>query len=45
VQKVMAKHEIKIKEMEQQVNILLLEKELSTARYTLGEIRKQTYKE
>ncbi|KAJ1563219.1 sla2 Src-like adaptor 2 [Cladochytrium tenue] len=41
----MGRHEIKIKEMEQQVKILELEKELSQARYKLGEIRKQSYME
>ncbi|KAJ3071050.1 sla2 Src-like adaptor 2 [Rhizoclosmatium hyalinum] len=39
----MGRHEIKIKEMEQQVKILELEKELNQARYKLGEIRKQGY--
>ncbi|KAJ1549634.1 sla2 Src-like adaptor 2 [Cladochytrium tenue] len=41
----MGRHEIKIKEMEQQVKILELEKELNQARYKLGEIRKQGYME
>lgn len=41
----MSKHEAKVKEMEQQVKILELEKALSTARYTLGEMRKQNYHE
>lgn len=41
----MGKHEAKVKEMEQQVRILELEKSLSTARYTLGEMRKQAYRE
>ena len=41
----MSKHEAKVKEMEQQVKILELEKSLSTARYTLGEMRKQNYHE
>ncbi|KAJ3400025.1 sla2 Src-like adaptor 2 [Chytriomyces hyalinus] len=39
----MGRHEMKIKEMEQQVKILELEKELNQARYKLGEIRKQGY--
>ncbi|KAI8903284.1 ANTH domain-containing protein [Gorgonomyces haynaldii] len=39
----MSKHEAKVKEMEQQVKILQLEKELQTARYQLGEMRKQGY--
>ncbi|KAJ3116384.1 sla2 Src-like adaptor 2 [Phlyctochytrium bullatum] len=39
----MGRHEMKIKEMEQQVRILELEKELNQARYKLGEIRKQGY--
>ncbi|KAJ3363092.1 sla2 Src-like adaptor 2 [Kappamyces sp. JEL0680] len=41
----MSKHEAKVKEMEQQVKILELEKALSTARFTLGEMRKQNYHE
>ncbi|KAJ3274707.1 sla2 Src-like adaptor 2 [Terramyces sp. JEL0728] len=41
----MSKHEAKVKEMEQQVKILELEKELQTARYTLGEMRKAGYHE
>jgi hypothetical protein len=41
----MSKHEAKVMEMEQQVKILELEKSLSTARYTLGEMRKQNYHE
>ncbi|KAJ3333100.1 sla2 Src-like adaptor 2 [Blyttiomyces sp. JEL0837] len=41
----MGRHEMKIKEMEQQVRILELEKELGQARYKLGEIRKQGYNE
>ncbi|KAI8853089.1 I/LWEQ domain-containing protein [Chytridium lagenaria] len=41
----MGRHEMKIKEMEQQVKILELEKELNQARYKLGEIRKQGYAE
>jgi huntingtin-interacting protein 1-related protein len=39
----MGQHEMKIKEMEQQVKILELEKELSQARFKLGEIRKSSY--
>ncbi|KAJ3393053.1 sla2 Src-like adaptor 2 [Entophlyctis sp. JEL0112] len=39
----MGRHEMKIKEMEQQVKILELEKELGQARFKLGEIRKQGY--
>ncbi|KAJ3135187.1 sla2 Src-like adaptor 2 [Physocladia obscura] len=39
----MGRHEMKIKEMEQQVKILELEKELNQARFKLGEIRKQGY--
>ncbi|KAJ3096498.1 sla2 Src-like adaptor 2 [Phlyctochytrium planicorne] len=39
----MGRHEMKIKEMEQQVKILELEKALNQARYKLGEIRKQGY--
>ncbi|KAI8616014.1 cytoskeleton assembly control protein SLA2 [Chytriomyces sp. MP71] len=39
----LGRHEMKIKEMEQQVKILELEKELNQARYKLGEIRKQGY--
>ena len=39
----MTKHEAKVKEMEQQVKILELEKNLQTARYQLGEMRKQGY--
>jgi hypothetical protein len=39
----MGRHEMKIKEMEQQVKILELEKELSQARFKLGEIRKAGY--
>ncbi|KAJ3219771.1 sla2 Src-like adaptor 2 [Dinochytrium kinnereticum] len=39
----MGRHEMKIKEMEQQVQILELEKKLGQARYKLGEIRKQGY--
>ena len=39
----MSKHEAKVKEMEQQVKILELEKALQTARYQLGEMRKQGY--
>jgi hypothetical protein len=41
----MSKHEAKVKEMEQQVRILELEKLLNTARYTLGEMRKAGYHE
>ncbi len=41
----MNSHEAKVKEMEQQVKILELEKSLSTARYTLGEMRKSNYHE
>ncbi|KAJ3417166.1 sla2 Src-like adaptor 2 [Chytridiales sp. JEL 0842] len=37
------RHEMKIREMEQQVKILELEKELSQARYKLGELRKAGY--
>lgn len=39
----LSKHEAKVKEMEQQVKILELEKNLQTARYQLGEMRKQGY--
>lgn len=39
----MTKHEAKVKEMEQQVKILELEKLLATARFTLGEMRKTGY--
>ncbi|KAI8920540.1 ANTH domain-containing protein [Entophlyctis helioformis] len=41
----MSKHEAKIREMQQQVRILELEKELSTARFQLGEMRRQGYHE
>lgn len=41
----LSRHEIKIKEIQQQVKILELEKELNQARYKLGEIRKQSYAE
>ncbi|KAJ1556867.1 sla2 Src-like adaptor 2 [Nowakowskiella sp. JEL0078] len=41
----MNRHELKVKEMEQQVRILELEKELVNARYKLGEIRKAGYRE
>eukprot|EP00842_Homolaphlyctis_polyrhiza_P003853 jgi/Hompol1/4469/HPOL_007123-RA len=41
----MTKHEAKVKEMEQQVRILELEKDLQTARYRLGEMRKAGYHE
>jgi huntingtin-interacting protein 1-related protein len=41
----MSKHEAKVKEMEQQVRILELEKLLGTARFTLGEMRKAGYHE
>lgn len=39
----MASHEFKVKEMEQQVEILKLEKELTEARRRLGEMRKVSY--
>jgi hypothetical protein len=39
----MSKHEAKVKEMEQQVRILELEKLLGTARFALGEMRKAGY--
>ncbi|TVY75615.1 Endocytosis protein end4 [Lachnellula suecica] len=38
-------HEFKIKEMEQQVEILQLENNLSAARHRLGEMRKVSYQE
>jgi hypothetical protein len=41
----MGRHEFKVKEMEQQVKILEIEKELQTARYKLAEIRKSGYSE
>ena len=41
--KSMGAHEFKVKEMEQQVRILELEKELNMARQKLGEMRKSTY--
>ncbi|KAH6570533.1 hypothetical protein BASA50_007272 [Batrachochytrium salamandrivorans] len=39
----LGKHDAKVKEMEQQVRILELEKDLQTARYQLGEMRKRAY--
>jgi len=41
----MSGHEMKTREMEQQVEILKLENELSKARVQLGNIRKLTYRE
>jgi hypothetical protein len=41
----MAYHELKVKEMEQQVLILELERELNTARQRLAEMRRATYQE
>lgn len=41
--KAMATHEFKVREMEQQVEILKLEKELGTARRRLGEMRRAGY--
>ena len=41
----MTKHEAKVKEMEQQVKILELEKELGAARYALGAMRRAGYKQ
>ena len=41
----MTKHEAKVKEMEQQVRILELEKELGAARYALGAMRRAGYKQ
>ncbi|EGF78054.1 hypothetical protein BATDEDRAFT_20599 [Batrachochytrium dendrobatidis JAM81] len=43
--KTIGKHEAKVREMEQQVKILELEKDLQTARYQLGEMRKRGYHE
>ena len=43
--KKMGRHEFKVKEMEQQVRILEVEKELQMARYKLAEIRKSGYSE
>ncbi|KAI9199694.1 uncharacterized protein BJ171DRAFT_201126 [Polychytrium aggregatum] len=41
----MGRHEFKVKEMEQQVLILEIEKKLQEARYRLAQIRKQGYQE
>ncbi|ORX52152.1 hypothetical protein BCR36DRAFT_403914 [Piromyces finnis] len=41
----MAYHELKVKEMEQQVLILELERDLNTARQRLAEMRRATYQE
>jgi len=41
----MAYHELKVKEMEQQVLILELERDLTTARQRLAEMRRATYQE
>jgi len=41
----MTYHELKVKEMEQQVKILKLERDLNTARQRLAEMRRATYQE
>jgi len=41
----MTYHELKVKEMEQQVKILELERDLNTARQRLAEMRRATYQE